>query len=65
LPGYPFAKERYWAASAFGSPDTVMAPIPAPAEPVDGDQALDEILQRVVDEAIAPAEGARLLRALV
>jgi 3-oxoacyl-(acyl-carrier-protein) synthase/SAM-dependent methyltransferase len=59
LPGYPFAKERYWMASAFGekrrSDNTASEPVT--------DQRIENILNRIVDDTIGAAEGAELLTA--
>jgi acyl transferase domain-containing protein len=61
LPGYPFARERYWMDDAFG-------PAPAPAAPAltprDGD-AIERILDRILDDAISADEGVGLLKTVV
>ena len=61
LPGYPFAKERYWAASAFGGKTS------APShrvETVDG-ESIEDIINRIADDSIEADEGFRRLTALV
>ncbi|QGZ37637.1 ketoacyl-synthetase-like protein [Pseudoduganella flava] len=60
LPGYPFAKERYWMADAFGS-----APMPAAAPPERDGDAIERILDRILDDAISADEGVGLLKTVV
>jgi acyl transferase domain-containing protein len=62
LPGYPFARERYWIASAFGSPS---AAAPAPAPDFAAEPSIEQILDRIADDSIATEQGVRLLKAIV
>lgn len=71
LPGYPFAKERYWKASAFAPTSTTNATprledaAAHGAAPTRGDLALEAILDRIAGDQIPTEDGIRLLRALV
>ena len=73
LPGYPFAKERYWMASALpgiaaGTVETRTTAAQATATtgsaPV-ADADLDTILGRIADDALSTQDGVRMLKSLV
>jgi acyl transferase domain-containing protein/enoyl-CoA hydratase/carnithine racemase/NAD(P)-dependent dehydrogenase (short-subunit alcohol dehydrogenase family)/acyl carrier protein len=65
LPGYPFAKERYWMASAFGARSTdKFAAGNDPAQIVDGEM-IEDILNRIANDSLGTDEGINLLRAIV
>jgi hypothetical protein len=63
LPGYPFAKERYWIASAFskdsGGNETVEIAQAAP------DEKIEDIINRIIDDSIEAGEGVKLLKMVV
>lgn len=61
LPGYPFAKERYWMASAFGTPRSGEREAPTV---VDG-ESIEALINRIANDAVGLDEGAELLRSLV
>jgi 3-oxoacyl-(acyl-carrier-protein) synthase/SAM-dependent methyltransferase len=59
LPGYPFAKERYWIDTAFE------AKAPAHAAELVPDPALEQIIDRIEDDTLAPQQAVQLLRRIV
>ena len=59
LPGYPFARERYWAGLVA---DTAAR---APAESQPTRESIADIIDRIDDESIDPGEGIKLLRMAV
>jgi acyl transferase domain-containing protein/enoyl-CoA hydratase/carnithine racemase/acyl carrier protein/short-subunit dehydrogenase/SAM-dependent methyltransferase len=67
LPGYPFAKERYWMESAFGpSPAAAAASAPAPVPAAEAaGTSIEDILDRIADESIETDEGIHLLKMVV
>jgi len=69
LPGYPFAKERYWIASALsgGAPgQSAVAQAPAgPDVPCATDAELERVLGRIADDALSTQDAVRMLKSLV
>ena len=79
LPGYPFAKERYWMHSAFGATGesggergkldaasfTQSISHASMADNVSADIVIGNILDRIAGESITAEEGVRLLKAMV
>jgi acyl transferase domain-containing protein len=65
LPGYPFARERYWMDNAFGpAPAAAPAVSARPAPAADGG-AIERILDRILEDAISADEGVGLLKTAV
>ncbi len=69
LPGYPFARERYWLASALPGASASTGNVAEPAtgtrgEPVP-DADIETILGRIADDALSTQDGVRMLKALV
>ncbi|HET9395044.1 MAG TPA: ketoacyl-synthetase C-terminal extension domain-containing protein, partial [Nitrospiraceae bacterium] len=60
LPGYPFAKERYWIDSAPSADSELHVPV----RPRD-DESIEDILNRIADESLEAHEGVQRLRKIV
>ena len=58
LPGYPFARERYWAG--FVAESSARLPESQPTR-----ESIADIIDRIDDESIDPGEGIELLRMAV
>ncbi|HEU5133666.1 MAG TPA: SDR family NAD(P)-dependent oxidoreductase [Steroidobacteraceae bacterium] len=58
LPGYPFARERYWAG--FVAESSARLPESQPTR-----ESIADIIDRIDDESIDPGEGIKLLRMAV
>jgi len=61
MPGYPFAKERYWTATALGE---IRRDTNTGTARVD-DQTIQDILSRIVDNSIDEAKGVELLTSVL
>ncbi len=68
LPGYPFARERYWVPAADDPAPASAAHVAVPGGEREADahaHAIEDIVERLESDAIGTAQAVRMLRMLV